>query len=210
MDLMTDIDPPRAAATSIHPTAIVDPKAFVGQGVEIGPFCTIGPDSVVEDGARLVSHVVVDGHTRVGPDVVLFPFCTVGMAPQDLKYKGEPTRTEIGARTQVREHCTIHRGTASGRGLTTVGADCLLMAVAQLPAGYRPIHHSDRGSQYCSHEYVAALNHHGLEVSMTEQNHCYENCHAERVNGILKDEFHLDATFRSLANLNTRDDLARV
>jgi putative transposase len=89
---------------------------------------------------------------------------------------------------------------------TNTAADCLqalLMAVAQLPAGYRPIHHSDRGSQYCSHEYVAALNHHGLEVSMTEQNHCYENCHAERVNGILKDEFHLDATFRSLAQART-------
>jgi putative transposase len=84
---------------------------------------------------------------------------------------------------------------------TNTAADCLqalLLAVAQLPPGHRPIHHSDRGSQYCSHEYVAALNRHGLAVSMTEQNHCYENCHAERVNGILKNEFHLDATFRSL------------
>lgn len=89
---------------------------------------------------------------------------------------------------------------------TKTAADCLhalLMAVAQLPPGQQPIHHSDRGCQYCSHEYVAALNRHGLEVSMTEQNHCYENCHAERVNGILKNEFHLDATFRSLAQART-------
>ena len=63
---------------------------------------------------------------------MLFPFCTVGLAPQDLKYKGEPTRCEIGARTQIREHCTIHRGTVTGVGTTRVGADCLLMAVAHV------------------------------------------------------------------------------
>ena len=79
-----------------------------------------------------MSHVVVDGHTRIGPDVVLYPFCTVGLAPQDLKYAGQPTRCEIGARTQVREHCTIHRGTVTGKGITRVGADCLLMAVAHV------------------------------------------------------------------------------
>jgi transposase InsO family protein len=75
----------------------------------------------------------------------------------------------------------------------------LQMAIAQLPPDCRPIHHSDRGSQYCCHEYVAILDHHSLPVSMTEQNHCYENCYAERVNGILKDEFHLDRTFRTPA-----------
>jgi UDP-N-acetylglucosamine acyltransferase len=62
----------------------------------------------------------------------LFPFCTVGLEPQDLKYQGEPTRCEIGARTQIREHCTIHRGTVTGRGITRVGADCLIMAVAHV------------------------------------------------------------------------------
>ena len=75
---------------------------------------------------------MVDGATRIGADVVLYPFCTVGLAPQDLKYKDEPTRCEVGARTQVREHCTIHRGTVRGRGVTRVGADCLLMAVAHV------------------------------------------------------------------------------
>ncbi len=72
-------------------------------------------------------------------------------------------------------------------------------AIQQLPAGRWPIHHSDRGSQYCCHEYVAALNARGLPISMTEQNHCYENCYAERVNGILKDEFNLDRKFRTRA-----------
>jgi UDP-N-acetylglucosamine acyltransferase len=119
-------------AVAIHPTAIVARGARLGTGVQVGPFCTVGPDVVVEDGARLVSHVVVDGHTHIGPDVVLYPFCTIGLAPQDLKYAGQPTRCEIGARTQVREHCTIHRGTVTGKGITRVGADCLLMAVAHV------------------------------------------------------------------------------
>jgi putative transposase len=75
----------------------------------------------------------------------------------------------------------------------------LQMAIAQLPAACHPIHHSDRGSQYCCHEYVAVLRGRDLPVSMTEQNHCYENCYAERVNGILKNEFNLDAKFRTRA-----------
>ena len=118
--------------TQIHPTAFVAPGAKLGHGVEIGPFCTVGPNVEVGDGARLISHVVLDGHTTIGAAVQLFPFSTVGMAPQDLKYKGEPTRTEVGARTLVREHVTIHRGTATGRGLTSVGADCMLMAVTHI------------------------------------------------------------------------------
>ena len=122
----------RRRGVSIHPTALVADSAEIGTDVTIGPFCTVGPDVVIEDRAQLYSHVVVNGHTRIGPDVVLFPFCTVGLPPQDLKYKGEPTRCEIGARTQVREHCTIHRGTVTGVGTTRVGSDCLLMAVAHV------------------------------------------------------------------------------
>jgi UDP-N-acetylglucosamine acyltransferase len=132
MDTMAEIGLPRPMGVTIHPSALVDPNAFLGQNVRIGPFCVIGPDVTIEDGAQLISHVVADGHTRIGAGVVLFPFCTVGLAPQDLKYADEPTRCEIGARTQVREHCTIHRGTATGRGVTSVGADCMLMAVAHV------------------------------------------------------------------------------
>ena len=87
-------------------------------------------------------------------------------------------------------------------GDTHAAAECikaLQMAIAALPAGRWPIHHSDRGSQYCCHEYVAVLHQRDLPISMTEQNHCYENCYAERVNGILKDEFHLDRKFRTRA-----------
>lgn len=132
MDAMPDTIALRPAGTDIHPTAIVARGAELGAGVRIGPYCSIGPDVVIEDRSELVSHVVVDGHTRIGPDVLLYPFCTVGLAPQDLKYAGQPTRCEIGARTQIREHCTIHRGTVTGRGITRVGADCLLMAVAHV------------------------------------------------------------------------------
>ncbi len=117
---------------TIHPTAIVSAGARIAADATVGPWCTVGPDVEIGAGATLVSHVVVDGHTSIGASAVLFPFCTVGLAPQDLKYKGEPTRCEIGPRTQIREHCTIHRGTVTGTGVTKVGADCLLMAVVHV------------------------------------------------------------------------------
>ncbi len=132
MDGLTDAGAARAADTVIHPTALVARGAVLGQGVTVGPFCTVGAAAVIEDGARLVSHVVVDGLARIGAGAVLYPFCTVGLPPQDLKYKNEPTGCEIGPRTQVREHCTIHRGTATGHGVTRIGADCLLMAVVHV------------------------------------------------------------------------------
>src|SRR6201994_4028096 len=132
MDSMTYLDRHTDSRVSIHPTAIVEYGAELGPGVQIGPFCTVGPNVVLEAGAKLVSHVVVEGHTRIGEQAQLFPFCTVGLPPQDFKYKGEPTSCEIGARTLIREHCTIHRGTATGTGVTRIGTDCMLMAVVHV------------------------------------------------------------------------------
>jgi UDP-N-acetylglucosamine acyltransferase len=132
MDLMTDTSQRMSDRVTIHPTAIVAHGAELGPGVDIGPFCTVGPHVVIEAGAKLVSHVVVEGHTRIGEGAQLFPFCTVGLPPQDMKYKNEPTQCDIGARTLVREHCTIHRGTATGIGITRVGNDCMLMAVVHV------------------------------------------------------------------------------
>jgi UDP-N-acetylglucosamine acyltransferase len=132
MDAMLDTLAVRPAGPAIHSTAVVSRTAELGTGVRIGPYCTVGPEVVIEDGAELVSHVVVDGRTRIGPEVVLYPFSTVGLAPQDLKYRDQPTRCEIGARTQVREHCTIHRASVTGEGITRVGSDCMLMAVAHV------------------------------------------------------------------------------
>lgn len=132
MDAITATLEPTRVTTRVHPTAIVSRGAELGMGVYIGPFCTIGPNVTIEDEARLISHVVVDGRTTIGAGAVLYPFCTVGLEPQDLKYHGEPTGCEIGARTQIREHCTIHRGSVGGDGITRVGADCMLMAVAHV------------------------------------------------------------------------------
>ena len=128
MDSMIDVP----ARGRVHPTAIVSPGAQVAADVEIGPWCSVGEHVVIEPGVRLISHVVIDGDTQIGAGATLYPFCTVGLAPQDLKYRGEPTRTIIGPRTQIREHCTIHRGTVTGSGVTRVGADCLLMAVVHV------------------------------------------------------------------------------
>ncbi len=118
--------------TIIHPTACIASGAQIGQGVSIGPWCCVGADVTIEDNVELISHVVIDGHTRLGAGSRYFPFCTVGMAPQDLKYKNEQTSCEIGCRTVVREHVTIHRGTIIGDGITRVGSDVLIMANAHV------------------------------------------------------------------------------
>jgi UDP-N-acetylglucosamine acyltransferase len=130
--LMADHERPALAPTTIHPSAIVEPGATLGAGVKIGPFCTVGAAAVLEDGVELVSHAVIAGRTRIGHGAKIFPFCTVGVAPQDLKYQGEDTATIIGARTVIREHASIHRGTVTGSGVTRIGADCLLMAVVHV------------------------------------------------------------------------------
>ena len=116
----------------IHPNAAIAAGASIGANCRVGPGCVVGPQVTLEDGVELVAHVVVDGITRIGAGARVFPFATIGLAPQDLKYKGEPTRCEIGARTLVREHVTIHRGSVGGHGVTTVGADCMIMAVAHV------------------------------------------------------------------------------
>lgn len=131
-DTTPSVCPSEGRPAQIHPMALVAQGAVLGPDVSIGPWCEVGPDVIIEKGARLHAHVVVAGHTRICAGAELFPFCTVGLAPQDLKYRGEPTGCEVGERTQVREHCTIHRGTASGHGVTRVGADCLIMAVAHV------------------------------------------------------------------------------
>ena len=119
-------------AASVHPSAIVEPGARLGAGVVVGPFCRIGAGVQIGAGTNLLSHVVVDGETVIGAGCTLYPFVTVGMAPQDLKYGGEPTRTDIGDATILREHVTVHRGTVTGTGITRVGRQCLIMAVAHV------------------------------------------------------------------------------
>lgn len=116
---------------SIHPTAVVDPKAQVAEGADIGPYCIVGPDVRIGAGTRLMSHVVVDGFTSIGDGCTVFPFASLGTRTQDLKYKGGRPRVEIGNRTTVREYVTVNQATFDG-GLTRVGDDCLLMACSHV------------------------------------------------------------------------------
>lgn len=98
----------------------------------IGPYCTIGPEVTLGENCTLISHVVLDGRTRIGARNTFYPFCSVGVAPQDLKYKGEPTETVIGDGNTIRECVTISRGTMGGGGVTRLGSNNLLMAYAHI------------------------------------------------------------------------------
>lgn len=125
---MTESDPP----AEVHASAIVDDGAELGDGVVVGPFCTIGPDVVLGDGVKLVSHAVVAGRTAIGPNTVVHPFASIGTPPQDLKYRGEPSRLEIGANNVIREHVTMNPGTEGGGMLTRIGDNGLFMAGAHV------------------------------------------------------------------------------
>ncbi len=112
----------------IHPSAIVSETAQIGKGVEIGPYCVVGKNVTLHDRVRLVSHVCIDGHTEVGEETLIYPFASIGLAPQDLKYKGEASQLMIGKRNKIREYVTMQPGTAAGDLITTVGDDGLFMA----------------------------------------------------------------------------------
>ncbi|PLX42168.1 MAG: acyl-[acyl-carrier-protein]--UDP-N-acetylglucosamine O-acyltransferase [Deltaproteobacteria bacterium] len=112
--------------------AVVDEKARIHPSVKIAPYAVIGPDVELKAGVTVGAHAVIDGHTTIGEDARIFPHAAVGFQPQDLKYKGEPTTLEVGARTMVREFATLHTGTEGGGGVTKVGSDCLVMAYAHV------------------------------------------------------------------------------
>ena len=114
-------------SASVHPTALVDPKAELGEGVEIGPYCIVGPHVRLAEGVRLSSHVNIEGHTEIGEGCDIHPFASLGGAPQHLAHKGEPTRLVVGARNSIREHVTMNTGTVGGGGVTRVGDDGLFM-----------------------------------------------------------------------------------
>lgn len=117
------IDP----TAQIHPSAVISDGATIGANAKIGPFCLVGPEVRLADGVELKSHVVVEGWTDVGAGTIIFPFASIGHIPQDLKFGGERTKLEIGARNRIREHVTMNPGTVGGGGLTKVGDDGLYM-----------------------------------------------------------------------------------
>ena len=111
----------------VSPLAVVDKEAEIAEDVEIGPFCVIGPDVKIGPGCRLFNNVTILGNTTIGRDNVFFPNSVIGAPPQDLKYKGAPTRLEIGDGNTFREAVTVHCGTEKGGGVTRVGSGNLLM-----------------------------------------------------------------------------------
>jgi UDP-N-acetylglucosamine acyltransferase len=115
-------------AATVHPTAIVHPSAVLGPGTVVGPHASIGRHVRLGRHNRVGASCVIDGHAEFGDDNVLFPFGSFGMAPQDLKYRGEPTRLVVGDGNTFREFVTIHRGTIGGRGATTIGHRNYVMA----------------------------------------------------------------------------------
>jgi len=112
----------------IHPAAIVDPGARIADTAEVGPYSIVGAGVEIGARTRLMAHVFLEGPLRIGEDNIFFPYSTIGVAPQDLKYEGEPSETRIGHRNRIREFVTIHRGTAGGGMLTSIEDDNLLMA----------------------------------------------------------------------------------
>jgi UDP-N-acetylglucosamine acyltransferase len=116
----------------IDPRAIIDARAEIDADVEIGPYTIIGADVSIAPGCRIGPHVVIRGPTRLGANNQVFQFASIGDAPQDKKYKGEPTRLEIGAGNTFREYCTVNRGTTHDRGVTRIGDDNWFMAYSHV------------------------------------------------------------------------------
>ncbi len=114
--------------TRVHPSAVVDPSAQLGEGVTVGPFAVIGPDVVIGDGCEVGAGAKIEGPTVLGRENRIFSHACIGFEPQDLKFAGEETRLEVGDRNHFREFCTVHRGTGKGGGLTKIGDDSLFMA----------------------------------------------------------------------------------
>ena len=119
-------------SNNIHPTAIIEKGAQLGEGVAIGAYSIVGPDVVLGDNTIVESHVVINGHTTLGKDNHIFPYAAIGGAPQSITYKGEPTQVIIGDNNIFRENVTVNRGTSSDEGITSIGNDNFFMAYTHI------------------------------------------------------------------------------
>ncbi|MEL6977294.1 MAG: acyl-ACP--UDP-N-acetylglucosamine O-acyltransferase [Pseudomonadota bacterium] len=117
-----------AETAVVHPSAVIEEGAEIGAGARIGAYCVVGSEVALGADVRLHAHICVQGRTRIGAETEIFPFASIGAIPQDLKYKGEPTALEIGARNRIREHVTMNTGTEGGGGVTRIGDGGLFMA----------------------------------------------------------------------------------
>ncbi|HXX34072.1 MAG TPA: acyl-ACP--UDP-N-acetylglucosamine O-acyltransferase [Thermodesulfobacteriota bacterium] len=116
----------------IHPTAIVDPKAKIGDGVDIGPYSVIEKDVLIDQETKVGPHVIIREGTHIGKRCRIFQFASIGEAPQFLGYKGEKTLLQIGDENIIREFVTLHRGTVKGGGKTVIGNRNFFMAYSHV------------------------------------------------------------------------------
>ena len=152
-------------SATIHPTAIVAAEAELGRDVEIGPFAFVGPNVVLGDGCRLYQHAIVDGHTSLGQHCQVFPQAVIGMPPQDLKYRGETTRLEIGSHNIFREMVTAHPGTDNGGGITRIGDHNLFLV------GVHVAHDCSIGNRCVFANYVQIAGHVHIEDNVNMGGH---------------------------------------
>lgn len=127
--------------SSIHKTAVIDPKAEIDTGVEIGPYCIVNRGVRIKKGTKLTSHVIMEGNTEIGGNCTFYPFSSIGFPPQDLKYRGEPTKLIIGSDNIVREYVTIHRASVGGDETTVVGSNNYFMAYVHIAHNCRVGNH---------------------------------------------------------------------
>jgi UDP-N-acetylglucosamine acyltransferase len=127
---------------SIHPTALVDPKAELAASVSVGPYTIIGPEVCVGEGTTIGAHCVIEGRTTIGRDNRIFQFNSIGAVPQDMSYGGEPTSLVIGDRNTIREFCTLNLGTLKEEGITRVGSDNWVMAYVHIAHDVRLGNHT--------------------------------------------------------------------
>lgn len=122
----------KAAGVDVHPTAVVGSEVELGPGVMVGPYAVVTGRVRIGGGTRIGSHAVIEGETEIGPECEIHPHAVLGTAPQDLKYRGEPTRLTLGERCVVREFVTVHRGTLGGGAHTALGRGVVIMACAHV------------------------------------------------------------------------------
>ena len=111
----------------IHKTSVFDNKSKIASSAKVGPYTVIGPNVEIGNDVEIHSHVNISGNTKIGDGTKIFPFASIGTDPQDLKYKGENTKLEIGKNNKIREYVTINPGTSGGGELTKIGDNCLFM-----------------------------------------------------------------------------------
>lgn len=142
-----------AKETVIHPLAVVEKGAELGTGVRVGPFCHVSAEAVLGDGVELISHVSVLGTVTIGAGCQVYPTAVLGGAPQNYKHKGGPSSLHIGRDCVIREGVTLHRGTDTSRGRTTIGDGCMFMAYSHVA------HDCDVGSHVTMANYACLGGH---------------------------------------------------